>query len=985
MLTPLILLLIAVALPMCGVRAAAPAPAFTLISANTNGTIRGPANFLDANWIGKSRTFTNVAQMLTTPGIPDGTLLTVEGYSTSADGGGWLFVYDSSGTGQTNQYNCFAYSTGRINAVAGGNGWRVFPTIDAMLAFNPAIGVTNAIVVSGSSSSDGRYGLFAYDPSSGISTNLGMVFKPNNYSGRWLRQYDGTDINVIWFGAVPSQSTDSTAAFKDALWFAAKPTYGPISGASSGYAAMGVFVPPGEYKTTATLTNYGVRFFGKSAHYSANYNADTVVHSKHGGHFMVFDYGGVTGPLLVADYRVGSIEDLAIEGYPETFPGTKVAITAVTDRTHFNVSPGSLPTIDAVNPQMNVAFFYDDQGRWLGSGQISAVNSMTGEVTLTFGSDVYATVGGSVLRTADKVVFTPTIASESNVANFADPASAGPCGIFFKASYAGVGHGPTVKNVLVSNFHVGLRVGPGLLERRVKDLKVQQCKYAGILYPREYNSTDSPYEGMTYIACGYRSDYGTAFSNAITNPQLSNTTVGWYGLGPLERIDMAIVELASWAQMIIQRGLGQHIGYICLDLCTRHGLIVQRGYSPDSAASLYDNTVDIGAISIKTPFNAGAKYQLDSVHGDRYAISVPNVGASNPALLSIGVVSINDGGLGDFSHGVFTVAGVGNKVTIGRIASRWAAGTWYTGQAPFISGIARNLTAAETYTGIAETAPDELTVANQGQATAKFSTTGLTVEPLSGSVPLTIVRHDTGNSASFVMGTADAYQFRNDTRGNYFNSGFGDASGVQFTIGANGTTSAPRVSVLTGEVANGGTNVPPSDFYFLPSRGTGNSTGGGRLIFQTPDTTVASGTTVQNGITRVLIRREGQMNFVPQASAPANSLQGDIYYDSTEAAFRVHNGAGYKNVRTAKLIKATATLDFPSTAAQSESGLTVSVPGAVVGDVVHLGIPAAATTAGSCYTAWISATDVATIRFSNYGAVTRDPPSGVFTIAVEQY
>jgi hypothetical protein len=75
-------------------------------------------------------------------------------------------------------------------------------------------------------------------------------------------------------------------------------------------------------------------------------------------------------------------------------------------------------------------------------------------------------------------------------------------------------------------------------------------------------------------------------------------------------------------------------------------------------------------------------------------------------------------------------------------------------------------------------------------------------------------------------------------------------------------------------------------------------------------------------------------------------------------------------------------LNFPNTAAQTASNLTVPVTGAVDGDVVSLGVPNACVLANSCYTGWVSAVGIVTVRFNNYSAAAQDPPSGTFRVVV---
>lgn len=79
------------------------------------------------------------------------------------------------------------------------------------------------------------------------------------------------------------------------------------------------------------------------------------------------------------------------------------------------------------------------------------------------------------------------------------------------------------------------------------------------------------------------------------------------------------------------------------------------------------------------------------------------------------------------------------------------------------------------------------------------------------------------------------------------------------------------------------------------------------------------------------------------------------------------------------IITSTATLDFPSTVGGSSSDLTMTLTGAVSGDVVIIGVPSGSTVANGCFTGWVSSSNTITIRFSNNDLVTSyDPASGVF-------
>jgi hypothetical protein len=88
----------------------------------------------------------------------------------------------------------------------------------------------------------------------------------------------------------------------------------------------------------------------------------------------------------------------------------------------------------------------------------------------------------------------------------------------------------------------------------------------------------------------------------------------------------------------------------------------------------------------------------------------------------------------------------------------------------------------------------------------------------------------------------------------------------------------------------------------------------------------------------------------------------------------------------AKTLVNTATLDFGNTVAGAATDLTITVTGAADGDAVSIGVPNGSTVANGSYTAWVSATNTVTIRFSNSNLVTAlDPASGTFRAVVLKY
>jgi hypothetical protein len=82
------------------------------------------------------------------------------------------------------------------------------------------------------------------------------------------------------------------------------------------------------------------------------------------------------------------------------------------------------------------------------------------------------------------------------------------------------------------------------------------------------------------------------------------------------------------------------------------------------------------------------------------------------------------------------------------------------------------------------------------------------------------------------------------------------------------------------------------------------------------------------------------------------------------------------------MLRGKATLDFPSVAAAGSQDLTISVPGAAVGDDVAGPFQNAAPNAGLIRSAWVSAANVVTVRVQNVTGSAVDPASGEYRVIV---
>lgn len=108
-----------------------------------------------------------------------------------------------------------------------------------------------------------------------------------------------------------------------------------------------------------------------------------------------------------------------------------------------------------------------------------------------------------------------------------------------------------------------------------------------------------------------------------------------------------------------------------------------------------------------------------------------------------------------------------------------------------------------------------------------------------------------------------------------------------------------------------------------------------------------------------------------RAAQNALRLQPDVHVQAIDA----------NRVKIAKLLTATAALDFPLIAAAGTQDLTIPVTGAATGDAAFVGLPAAPD-AGVVFNAWVSAADTVTIRATNVTAVGINPASATFRVTV---
>ena len=111
-------------------------------------------------------------------------------------------------------------------------------------------------------------------------------------------------------------------------------------------------------------------------------------------------------------------------------------------------------------------------------------------------------------------------------------------------------------------------------------------------------------------------------------------------------------------------------------------------------------------------------------------------------------------------------------------------------------------------------------------------------------------------------------------------------------FGGNYTSVAPNV-ILEGTQLTAATDGAAGNFTITVPGGTGASTTAGDFQVATPNATT-SGTASQSRSTKFKVKREGQVQFVPRASAPTVNVEdGDTYYDSTLNKLRIRSSGAW--------------------------------------------------------------------------------------------
>lgn len=805
---------------------------------------------------------------------------------------------------------------------------------------------TNIFILGYASANDGGGGQFWVDKGSSSSTNQGTVFAFTG--GRLKRVIQNSTVNVRMFGAKGDAATDDTVAIQACLnW------RDPVSGRPGNYE-----FPTGWYRVNSVYATGGY-IFGAG---HIDRGADVVPNSG----VIIEHILGATDDMLVLGRDSGNnsltLDNFLLLGHPEYNIRSAHTITAVYsgDRLHFDVA--SAPVIlggKGGPPYLGFGALFDDSNHFVGSFCLQSfitngVTSATNTVNILAGTDSYATVNGEdILRVGWKVCF--PVSAEW----FSYGVSMGQRAFSSRAGYSAIrvwdSDQCNLSNIKAVNWHAGIVIAsPGYV---ASNIETYNCHLSGMIAePMGFLADNTSYGFLLFNGKYQADDALPASPYTLKNTLYRSSALGFAAVGAQAKHGQIVAGPSAIYGAYLYGSVNSHFDNLLIESPAMYPI-----YAPQGNSATPQTATTVGRLRIL------GGYAGDSIPDNRpTTIPIIEIGSSG-AGVSVGQMTV----------GRFTESGNGPLWTWG-YAYKWPSYATNTGLIAIGNFVDPNrMVAAQNPGGT-----------SYQQAWNLLG--GTTVTGGSATQPILTVQRDVAepnpNKAGFTYSAGLKILFPHDGDGLLNDVGFtmeSASSVTQFTYGNNSGAATARNAIIQGEPStgtdNGGGNV-----FIRPGAGRGSAATGGTTYFQTPDPT-ASGSTAQTHSTKLQIAQGGQLVFTGMSTNPTiGTVTGSIYFNNSSNVIRFNNGTGWKPLKTGVSIRIAANLNFPSTAAQTESDTTVSVPGAVVGDVVNLGVPDASVVGGSFFSAWVSATDTVTVRFNNYSSTSKDPALGTFTINVEQ-
>lgn len=334
----------------------------------------------------------------------------------------------------------------------------------------------------------------------------------------------------------------------------------------------------------------------------------------------------------------------------------------------------------------------------------------------------------------------------------------------------------------------------------------------------------------------------------------------------------------------------------------------------------------------------------------------------------------------------------GAKYITPTILNAWAGSTNITTVGTITTGTWHGSLVTGTYGGTGvNNGSNTLTLGGSvvfsGANTVTLISTGTTNLTLPAATGTLIYKTTTATADRLSRFTGDGVVANSVIRDDGTNIGIGTAPNASYKLLVSGAGS------VTGNMTFGGNVFLASsqyiDFIGGGSMTMGGNSGTGAWAF---NTSIAGGyfPSFQNAGTAYLEYKNAGSSFIRGNMTSFFFVLHSGLFGGTpvNGAFE-YDGTDYWGVTAAtryvfpKTLTGSATLNFGNTVAGAASDLTITVTGAAAGDKVMLGVDAASIPANGSYTAWVSAANTVTVRYTNNDLVTAyDPASGTFKVSV---
>lgn len=821
---------------------------------------------------------------------------------------------------------------------------------------------------------DGGGNDYYFDASSLATDNGGSVISPNIGSGRFV-SVERSNVNVLQWGAKRDfdlstwSGTDNTSRFQAAIDFAeSNPSIG----------IPDIFVPAGAYGVNSITLKY------------ASMNGAGAGTDRYWLSSMLCQISGATNDMVVMDVEVAGvfvqparfngIKNMTLYGSRERNLKNPKTIVSASSRTVFTVSTNDVPPTPSDSggfPYFGFCFFFSNENRFLGHGMVRSVSTNTGAITLEPGWDNYATLSGSggLLSSGFKVCFAGIGTKGEYQPNRSDSTAAG----YSAVQMLGSGF-KRFEDLNIIGFHTGFRVGSAIV---LETKNVWGLSISLGLLSQVWLDVGADDGHLRYFNQGlYYPDLGlSAETNSIADSSYRRGAFGMYGI----RGRSQITQFTSDGNV--------------------YGLLQYSGYQQTFSQTLIDYPVKAAIVSIlgstrSTGIQMG-DFQVTSFRGTLPQYITYNGSGAREAIVSLGLVNTNRIEFTSFS----TIAYVGQPATNNWDSLFYATnnsavnvlklipGTGYNsissaGFYPRIGSVASDLLDASALRwGVFRQSNEVVSLISNGSVGLSVSTATTNALPTIGirNPPAIIGQVDTlGRELSY--GTDES---SSGTRTDLSNKAF-RITGVPYTLSQpnfsviGGTADSANNIVFHGGGSGGQQSATDHRFYAASSQNTltgtfvGRINTGGMIIGPSGISGNIDASLLFEPRSTVKGMLAGPKMTTVQSDAITSPVSGLQVYDTTVNKVRTFDGTRYRYGEL--YLSGSTTWDVPSTAAGGEQGTTVSVTGAVIGDLI---VVAPARIAQSFFVTGVVLTNgVVSLYAINASTGTIDPASANYTVHV---